>query len=105
MRSFMNCVKCGKQVVKVYGFKDLCNLCHTKSLNLSARGTAEMKKLKDELKAVKATLKTLRTTLSNHKLSLKTAARRNEKLKADNAQLESLWVAPFKNLSMQEESA
>ena len=31
MRRFMNCVKCGKQVVKVYGYKDLCNLCHTKS--------------------------------------------------------------------------
>ena len=67
----MNCLKCGKAVVKKYGFKDLCNLCYTKSLNLSARGTAEMKKLKDELKQVKATLKTLRTTLSNHKLSLK----------------------------------
>ena len=98
MRSFMNCVKCGKQVVKVYGFKDLCNLCYTKSLNLSARGTAEMKKLKDELKAVKATLKTLRTTLSNHKLSLKTAARKNEKLKADNAQLESYFVVTFKEI-------
>ena len=96
MRRSMNCVKCGKQVVKVYGFKDLCNLCYTKSLNLSARGTAEMKKLKDELKAVKATLKTLRTTLSNHKLSLKTAHRKNEKLKADNAQLESYFDVTFK---------
>lgn len=92
MRRSMNCVKCGKQVVKVYGFKDLCNLCHTKSLNLSARGTAEMKKLKDELQKVKATLKTLRTTLSNHKLSLKTAARVNEKLKAENKELESYFA-------------
>jgi hypothetical protein len=103
MRNFMTCDKCGKAVVKKYGFKDLCNLCYTKSLNLSARQTLEMQKLKDELKQVKATLKTLRTTLGNHKLSLQTAARKNEKLKADNAQLESLWAPPFKNLSMIEE--
>jgi uncharacterized Zn finger protein (UPF0148 family) len=84
MKSFMTCDKCGKAVVKKYGFKDLCNLCYTKSLNLSARQTMEMNKLKDELKSVKAMLKTLRTTLANHKLSLKTAARKNEKLKADH---------------------
>jgi hypothetical protein len=84
MKNFMTCDKCGKQVVKKYGFKDLCNLCYTKSLNLSARQTLEMQKLKDELKSVKAMLKTLRTTLGNHKLSLKTARRNNEKLKADH---------------------
>jgi len=96
MKNFMTCDKCGKQVVKKYGFKDLCNLCYTKSLNLSARQTLEMNKLKDELKQVKATLKTLRTTLGNHKLSLQTAARKNEKLKADNAQLESYFAGTFK---------
>jgi hypothetical protein len=89
MRNFMTCDKCGKAVVKKYGYKDLCNLCYTKSLNLSARQTLEMQKLKDELKQVKAMLKTLRTTLGNHKLSLQTAARKNEKLKATNKELES----------------
>ena len=81
MKRPMNCAKCGKEVIKMYGFADLCNLCYTKSLNLSARGAAEMKKLKDELKKVKATLKTLRTAVSNHKLSLKAAARTNQKLR------------------------
>jgi hypothetical protein len=92
MRNFMTCDKCGKAVVKKYGFKDLCNLCYTKSLNLSARQTMEMNKLKDELKQVKAMLKTLRTTIGNHKLSLKTAARVNEKLKAENKELESYFA-------------
>jgi len=99
MRNFMNCERCGKQVVKKYGFKDLCNLCYVKSLNLSARQTMEMNKLKDELKSVKATLKTVRTSLSNHKLSLQTAARKNEKLKADNAQLTmSYFAGTFKEI-------
>lgn len=84
MRASIICVKCGKQVVKMYGYKDLCNLCYTRSLNLTARGKAEMKKLKDELKEVKAKLKALRTTLANHKLVLKTAVRRYENLKADH---------------------
>jgi len=98
MRNFMTCDKCGKQVVKKYGFKDMCNLCYTKSLNLSARQTMEMNKLKDELKSVKATLKTVRTSLSNHKGSLLTAARKNKKLKADNAQLESYFAVTFKEI-------
>jgi hypothetical protein len=88
----MNCVKCGKAVVKKYGFKDMCNLCYTRSLNLTERGTAEMKKLKDELKKVKATLKTLRTAVSNHKISIQTAARTNKKLKAENDELESYFA-------------
>jgi ribosomal protein L10 len=53
-------------------------------LNLTARGKAEMKKLKDELKEVKAKLKALRNTLASKILSLKTATRINERLKADN---------------------
>jgi len=81
MKRPINCAKCGKEVIKMYGFADLCNLCHTKNLNLSARGAAEMKKLRDELKRVKATLKTLRTSVSNHKASLQTAARTNKKLR------------------------
>jgi len=84
MKRPIECSKCGKHIIKMYGYKDLCNLCHTKSLNLSARGAAELKKLKDELKEVKAKLKKLRTTLANTKLSLKTAARVNERLKADH---------------------
>jgi len=92
MRNFMNCEKCGKAVVKKYGFKDMCNLCYTKSLNLSARQTMEMNKLKDELKSVKAMLKTLRTALGNHKGSLLTAARNNQKLKAENKELEAYFA-------------
>jgi 5-bromo-4-chloroindolyl phosphate hydrolysis protein len=84
MRASITCVKCGKQVVKMYGYKDLCNLCYTRSLNLTARGKAEMKKLKDELKEVKAKLRSLRTTLANTKLSLKRATRINERLEADH---------------------
>ena len=84
MKRPIECSKCGKHIIKMYGFKDLCNLCYTKGLNLSARGTAELKKLKDELKEVKAKLKALRNTLANTKLSLKTAARINERLKADH---------------------
>ena len=68
-------------IIKKYGHGNLCNLCYTKNLNLSARGTAELKKLRDELKRVKATLKTIRTAFSNHKLSLKAAARTNQKLR------------------------
>jgi NMD protein affecting ribosome stability and mRNA decay len=98
MKSFMTCAKCGKSVVKKYGFADMCNLCYTKSLNLSARQTMEMQKLKDELKLVKAMLKTLRTTLGNHKLSLQTAARKNEKLKAENNELESFFAVTFKEI-------
>jgi len=98
MRNFMNCEKCGKQVVKKYGFKDMCNLCYTKSLNLSARQTMEMNKLKDELKSVKATLKTLRTALGNHKGSLLTAARNNQKLKAQNKELEAFFAVSFKEI-------
>ena len=84
MKRPIECSKCGKSIIKIYGFKDLCNLCHTKWLNLTARGTTELKKLRDELKQVKAKLKSLRTTLANTKLSLKTAARINERLKADH---------------------
>lgn len=84
MKRPVECSKCGKQVAKQYGLKDLCNLCYTRGLNLTARGTAELKRLKDELMEVKAKLKALRTTLANTKLSLKTAARVNEKLKADH---------------------
>jgi 5-bromo-4-chloroindolyl phosphate hydrolysis protein len=84
MKRPIECAKCGKRIIKIYGYKDLCNLCHTKSLNLSARGTAELKKLRDELREVKAKLRSLRTTLTNTKLSLKNAARINEKLKADH---------------------
>lgn len=84
MKRPIECSKCGKHIIKMYGYKDLCNLCHTKGLNLTARGTAELKKLKDELREVKAKLKALRTTLSNTKISLKRAARINERLKADH---------------------
>jgi len=83
MKRPIECAKCGKHIIKMYGYKDLCNLCHTKSLNLSARGTAELKKLRDELREVKAKLRSLRTTLTNTKLSLKTAVRKHEKLKFD----------------------
>ena len=62
MKHSTNCLKCGKEIVKMYGYKDQCNLCYTRNLNLCARGVAEMKKLKDELKKVKATLK----TFTNH---------------------------------------
>lgn len=92
MKRPIECSKCGKKIVKMYGFKDLCNLCHTKGLNLSARGAAELKRLKDELRKVKAQLKSLRTTLSNHKVSLKTAARVNEKLKLENNELEAYFA-------------
>ena len=104
MRHSTNCLKCGKEVVKMYGHKDLCNLCYTRNLNLSARGVAEMKKLKDELKKVKATLKSLRTTLSNHRISLKTAARNNEKLKAENFELESFFAVTFKEIGKEAQS-
>jgi hypothetical protein len=83
MKRPIECSKCGKHIIKIYGYKDLCNLCHTKSLNLSARGAAELKKLRDELKEVKAKLNALRTTLNNTKLSLKTVVRKYEKLKFD----------------------
>jgi len=92
MKRPIECAKCGRHIIKIYGYKDLCNLCHTKSLNLSARGTAELKKLRDELKEVKAKLSALRTTLANTKLSLKTAARVNEKLKAENKELEAYFA-------------
>lgn len=98
MRNFMSCAKCGKAVVKKYGFADMCNLCYTRKLNLSARQILEMQKLKDELKQVKATLKTLRTTLSNHKLSIQTAARKNEKLKVKNNELEAYFSVTFKEI-------
>jgi len=81
MKIPINCSKCGTIVIKKYGHKDLCNSCHTKNLNLSARGKAEIKKLRDELKRVKAALRTIRTAFSNHKLSLKAAARTNQKLR------------------------
>jgi hypothetical protein len=84
MKRPIECSKCGKHIIKMYGYKDLCNLCHTKSLNLSARGAAELKRINDELKEVKAKLNALRTTLANTKLSLKTAVRKYEKLKADH---------------------
>jgi hypothetical protein len=84
MKRPIECSRCGKHIIKMYGLKDLCNLCHTKSLNLSARGAAELKRLNDELRKVKAQLKSLRTTLANTKLSLKNASRINEKLKADH---------------------
>lgn len=84
MKRPIKCSKCGKQVVKKYGLKDLCNLCYTRSLNLTARGSAELKRLKDELREVRYKLKALRNTLANTKLSLKTAARVNERLKADH---------------------
>lgn len=84
MKRPIECSKCGKHIIKMYGFKDLCNLCYTKGLNLSARGTAELKKLKDELKEVKAKLKALRNTLANTKLSLNRATKINEKLKTDH---------------------
>jgi len=84
MKRPIECAKCAKKIIKIYGFKDLCNLCYTKGLNLSARGAAELKRLKDELKEVKAKLNSLRTTLANTKLSLKRAARINERLKADH---------------------
>ena len=104
MKHSTNCVKCGKEVVKMYGYKDQCNLCYTRNLNLSARGVAEMKKLKDELKEVKATLKALRTTLSNHRLSLKTAARTNQKLKAQNNELEAYFSVTFKEIGKEAQS-
>lgn len=104
MKNPMNCAKCGKEVVKMYGYKELCNLCYTKSLNLSARATAEIKKLRDELKEVKAKLKSLRTTLSNHRISLKTAARNNEKLKAENFELESFFAVTFKEIGKEVQS-
>jgi len=84
MKRPIECSKCGKKIVKMYGYKDLCNLCHTKGLNLSARGAAELKRLNDELRKVKAQLKSLRTTLANTNRSLKTAAKVNERLKADH---------------------
>ena len=84
MKRPIECSKCGKHIIKMYGLKDLCNLCYTKGLNLTARGTAELKKLKDELKEVKAKLKALRNTLANTKLSLNRAAKINERLKADH---------------------
>ena len=102
MRNFMTCVKCGKEVIKMYGYKDLCNLCYTRGLNLSAQGTLEIKKLRGELKSIKATLKTLRTTLSNHRLSLKTAARNNEKLKATNNELEAFFSITFKEIGKEQ---
>lgn len=92
MKIPINCAKCGMAIIKKYGHKDLCNSCHTKALNLTARGASEMKKLKDELKRVKATLKTLRTTVSNHKISIQTAARTNKKLRAENDELESYFA-------------
>ena len=92
MKRPIECSKCGKHIIKMYGLKDLCNICYTKGLNLSARGTAELKRLKDELMEVKAKLKALRTTLSNHKVSLKTAARVNEKLKLENNELEAYFA-------------
>jgi len=92
MKRPIECSKCGKQIVKQYGLKDLCNLCYTRGLNLTARGTAELKRLKDELREVKAKLKKLRTTLANSKLLLKTAARVNEKLKAENKELEAYFA-------------
>ena len=104
MKHSTNCVKCGKKVIKMYGYKDLCNLCYTRNLNLSAKGAAEMKKLKDELKKVKATLKSLRTTLSNQRLSLKTAARNNQKLKAQNNELESFFSVTFKEIGKEVQS-
>lgn len=96
MKRPIECSKCGKHIIKMYGYKDLCNLCHTKGLNLSARGTAELKRIKDELRKVKAQLKSLRTTLSNHKVSLKTAARVNEKLKLENDELEAYFAHTIK---------
>ena len=78
--------------MKQYGLKDLCNLCYTRGLNLTARGSAELKRLKDELKEVKAKLSALRTTLANTKLSLKTAGRVNERLKAENKELEAYFA-------------
>jgi hypothetical protein len=102
MKHSINCVKCGKEVVKMYGYKDLCNLCYTRGLNLSAQGTLELKKLRGELKQIKSTLKTLRTTLSNHRLSLKTAARNNEKLKAENSELESFFAVTFKEIGKEQ---
>jgi NMD protein affecting ribosome stability and mRNA decay len=102
MKHSINCVKCGKEVVKMYGYKDLCNLCYTVSLNLTERGTLELKKLRGELKQIKSTLKTLRTTLSNHRLSLKTAARNNEKLKATNNELESFFAVTFKEIGKEQ---
>lgn len=50
-----------------------------------------MKILRDELKQVKLTLNKLRTALGNHKLSLQTAFRKNEKLKAQNDEFESYF--------------
>jgi len=102
MRQSIQCVKCGKEVIKMYGYKDLCNLCYTRSLNLSEQGTLELKKLRGELKQIKATLKTLRTTLSNHRLSLKTAARNNEKLKATNNELEAFFAVTFKEIGKEQ---
>lgn len=104
MKNPMNCAKCGKEVIKMYGYKELCNLCYTRNLNLSARGAAEIKKLRDELKEVKAKLKSLRTTLSNHRISLKTAARNNEKLKAENFELESFFAVNFKEIGKEVQS-
>jgi hypothetical protein len=83
MKRPIECSKCGEHIIKMYGYKDLCNLCHTKRLNLSAIGSAELKKLKGELNEVKAKLRSLRTTLANTKLSLKTSVRKYENLKAD----------------------
>ena len=73
-------------------YTNVCTISDQRSLNISARGAAELKRLKDELRKVKAQLKSLRTTLSNHKVSLKTAARVNEKLKLENNELEAYFA-------------
>lgn len=78
----MICNQCAKEIKKSYGTAKECSPCYIRRLNLSSRGLLEMQKLK-------ATIKTLRTQLSNMKVSLNTAFRKNEKLKAENDEWES----------------